>query len=166
MRNLVLLALGMAASLVASAAFASDVKVSGVHNCCPSCANGIQTALKDAGATNIQLTGTEVSFTTDDTQKAVTALYEAGFAVKQLPEGTKAPATGARGVSGKEIKLEKVHNCCGKCTAAINEALKDVGKTNATAKVTSITVTSENEVQARVVVAALKKAGFNAYVVK
>jgi len=163
MRKLVSLFLGITAMLAATAAFAADVKVTGIHNCCPGCANTIQTTLKDAGATNIVLEKTDLSFSADDAQKAVTALCEAGFAGK-LSEGVKRPASGAGQKAGKEIKLEKVHNCCGACTKAINDAVKDIGKTDAKAKASSFTVSSENEVQARAVVAALRKAGFNAHV--
>ena len=167
MRNLAFLTLGLAASLVASAALADEIKVSGVHNCCPGCANSIQSALKDAGATDVVLKETEVTFNASDPAKAVNALYEAGFAVKApLPAGVRAPRSGAGQIKGKEIKLEKVHDCCGKCANAINEAVKGFGKTNAAKGVTSVTVTSENEVEARQVVGALRKAGFNAHVIQ
>lgn len=158
------LTLTLTTALVASAAFAADVKVSGVHNCCGSCAKGINEALSKAGATNVKLEKTELSFSADDPQKAVDALYAAGYAGKL--EGAKAPRSGAGQLTGKEIKLEGLHNCCGACTAAINKALAGIGKTDAKAGATTITVTAENDVKAIDVIRALRAAGFNAKVVK
>ena len=158
-------AFGAAALLIASAAHAADVKVMGIHNCCPACTKAITSALEGAGATSVTLKTTEVSFSSDDPEKAVKALYDAGFAVKA--EGVKTPAIeGAKGVKGKETKVEAVHNCCGSCTRAINAALKGVGNSTVKPRETSFTVTSDNEVDAEDVVKALRTAGFNAKVAK
>jgi len=157
--------LGAAALLVAASARAADVKVTGIHNCCPACTKAINSTLEGAGAKGVVLKGNEVSFSADDAEKAVKALYDAGFAVKA--EGVKTPGIdGAKGVKGKDTKVEAVHNCCGSCTRAINAAIKGVGTSAVKPRETSFTVTSENEVQAEDVVKALRAAGFNARVAR
>jgi len=157
---------GAAALLIASAAHAADVKVTGIHNCCPACTKAITSTLEGAGAKDITIKTTEVSFSSEDAEKAVKALYDAGFAVKA--EGLKSPGIeGAKGVKGKETKVEAVHNCCGSCTRAINGALKGAGGTSMVKpRETSFTVSTENDVQAEDVVKALRAAGFNAKVAK
>ena len=157
--------LGAAAFVVAGSAHAADVKITGVHNCCGQCAKAIQTTLEGAGATNIMVSKGDISFTAEDAKKAVDALYGAGYAGK-LPQGTRAPASGAQGVKGKEIKVEGTHNCCPACAKALNEALAPVGKATVKPKDTAITVTSDNEIEARAVVTALRNAGFNVKVTK
>src|SRR5437763_10758960 len=123
---------GMAAGffLLAAAAQAADVKVTGVYNCCGACKAAITKALTDSGASNVTVDKGNVAFTADDPVKAVTALYDAGFAGKV--EGTTVRYnTGARGVKGKAIAVDKVHNCCGNCVKDINNAVKAIGTTDA-----------------------------------
>jgi len=159
---------GMAAGffLAAAAAQAADVKATGLHMCCGACKAAITKALTDAGATNIAADKGTVSFTAEDPAKAVTALYDAGFAGKTEGVTVRPPNAGARGVTGKTITVEKVHNCCGSCVAAITAATKSVGTANVKARETSFTVTSDNDIEARAVVRALRDAGFNAQVKK
>jgi copper chaperone CopZ len=156
---------GMAAGffLIAAAAQAADVKVTGVYNCCGACKAAITKALTDAGATNVTVDKGDVAFSADDAVKAVTALNDAGFAGK-VEGATVRNNSGARGVKGTAIKVEKVHNCCGKCVQDINNAVKAIGTTDAKARESSFTVTSTSEVEARAVVKALRDAGFNAHV--
>src|SRR5437763_12916673 len=144
---------GMAAGffLIAAAAQAADVKVTGVYNCCGACKAAITKALTDAGATNLTVDKGNVAFSAEDPVKAVTALYEAGFAGK-VEGATVRYSSGARGVKGKTTAVEKVHNCCGKCVADINNALKAIGTTDVKARETTFTVTSNDEVEARTVV--------------
>jgi len=158
-------ALGTAALLAASAAFAADVKITGIHNCCGQCNTTIKATLDGAGATNVQIKPGEVTFSAGDAAKAVTALYDAGYSGKVEGAATPAPK-GVQGVKGKEIKVEGVHLCCGQCVKSVNTALKDIGTTNAKARDTAFVVTAATEVEAAAVVKALRDAGFNARVVK
>src|SRR5207237_2688659 len=122
-------------------------------------------ALTDSGASNVTVDKGNVAFTADDPVKAVTALYDAGFAGKV--EGTTVRYnTGARGVKGKTIAVDKVHNCCGNCVKDINNAVKAIGTTDVKAQATSFTVSSNDEVEASAVVRALRDAGFNAHIKK
>lgn len=157
------LSLGLAA-LIAGTAFAADVKVSGLHNCCGQCTTGIQKALKEGGATNVVLNKRELSFSADDADKAVKALYDAGYAGKVT--GAKTPEIDAKAPKSTTVKLAGLHNCCGQCTTGINDALKGIGTTDAKSGATTVTVTAKSEVEAAAVVKALRDAGFNAHVAK
>src|SRR5436190_10247424 len=118
---------GMAAGffLIAAAAQAADVKVTGVYNCCGACKAAITKALTDAGATNVTVDKGNVAFSAEDPVKVVTALNDAGFAGK-VEGATVRNNSGARGVKGTAIHVEKVHNCCGNCVKDINNAVKAV----------------------------------------
>src|SRR3954452_4056812 len=96
---------GMAAGffLLAAAAQAADVKVTGVYNCCGACKAAITKALTDGGATNITVEGRNVGFAAEDPVKAVTALYDAGFTGKVEGATVRRPSSGARDVKGKTI---------------------------------------------------------------
>jgi periplasmic mercuric ion binding protein len=157
--------LGAAALLAAVPAFAGDVKVTGVHNCCPGCTGAITKALEATGAKAITVNGSTVSYSADLPDRGVQALFDAGYAGKV--EGAKTPEiVGAKGVKGKEIKLEGVHNCCGACTKALNDALKSLGKINAKPRETAFILTSDTEIEAEAVVKALRAAGINARVAR
>lgn len=163
MQRMLRLGLGLAASLLlASASFAADVKISGVHNCCGMCAAGINEALTKAGATNVKVEKTDVSFTADNPRMAIRALSQAGYYGKV--DGAEARPLPARlaEIKGKSLKFEGIHACCGACVAGINKALAPLGKTDVKAKATSFTITSDNELTAAQVVKALREAGFNA----
>lgn len=162
-----LVATGFSA-LLAGAAFAADVKVTGAHNCCGMCANILNQTLATAGAKNAQVGKTEITFSADTAEaadKIVKALFDAGFAGKV--EGAKTPAPeGTKDVKSKTIKLTNVHNCCGACTRAITAALRPFGACDARPRETTVTLTAETEVEAEKVVAALRAIGYNARVAK
>ena len=128
-----------------------------------------QSALDDvmakSAATNVNISSSEIAFSTSEPDKVVKALFDAGFAGKV--EGAKTPeAVGAKGVKAKTLKLEKIHNCCGGCTRAIAEALKPFGTNDLKPRAVSCTLTSDTELDAEKVIEALRKAGYNAVVVK
>lgn len=156
------------AVLPLSGAMAAEVKVTGIHNCCGGCTNVLNKALGDAGATNVKSTPTEVSFTVADAvaaDKAAKALFDAGFAGKV--EGAKTPdAVGAKGVKSKTIKVAGIHNCCGACLKGLTDAVKGLGTNDLKAKATTFTITSDTELSADAVIAALRKAGYNARIEK
>lgn len=163
MKSLFRMALGSAAVLLlTSAAYAADVKVSGVHNCCPGCTKDITETLTKAGATNIKVEKQELSFTADEPVKSVRALFAAGYAGKV--EGANQPGIRKTlaDMKGKSLKFDHIHACCGQCVKGINKAVEKLGKTDIKGGATSFTITSENEITAEDVVKALREAGFNA----
>jgi periplasmic mercuric ion binding protein len=168
MLRLKTLVLGATAFMLASAAQAADVKVTGLHACCGNCANTIKPILEKEGATNVMVkTGpmAELSFTAAEPVKALTALRNAGFYTRA--EGVRVPGQeGVRDLKAKELKISDVHNCCGACTAALNKALAPVGKATVAAKQTAITVTSDSEIEGRALIQALHQAGFHAKIAK
>lgn len=160
-----LLLASTASLLLAVAAFAADVKVTGLHNCCGACKKALDDVMTKSAATNVNISSTEISFSTTDPDKTVKALFDAGFAGKV--EGAKTPeAQGAKGVKAKTLKLEGIHNCCGGCTRAVDAALKPFGTHDLKPRATACTLTSETELDAEKVVEALRKAGYNARVAK
>jgi mercuric ion binding protein len=160
-------ALGLFALVaLAASAYAADIKVTGIHNCCPMCANGIKSALAAGGATNVNLAEKELSFSAEDPDKALKALFDAGYAGRV--EGARPPRTGVRRDDPpvKSVKLTGVHNCCGGCTKAIQDAVKPFGTCSLKAKETSFTVTSDNDINVAMLIRALRQAGYNARVEK
>ncbi|MCC2668485.1 MAG: putative metal-binding protein [Armatimonadetes bacterium] len=153
----------LATGLLAVSAYAADVKVTGIHNCCGQCAKGINTALSAVGATNVNATSTEVTFSAADGDKAVKALFDAGYAGKVT--GAKTPEV-AKTEPTKALKLDAIHNCCGGCTTAIKDAVKPFGATTIKPKDTVFTITSDKDIDAQAVLKALREAGYNAKVVK
>ena len=153
----------VATGLLAVSAFAADVKVTGIHNCCGQCAAGINKALGAAGATDVKATSTEVTFSAADADKAVKALFDAGYGGKvtgaKTPELPKAEAT-------KSLKLDAIHNCCGGCTTALKDAVKPFGTTTIKPKETTFTLTSDKDIDVPAVLKALRDAGYNAKVIK
>jgi copper chaperone CopZ len=161
MRNAIVF--GFALLSAAGFAVAGEVKLTGVHNCCGGCKNGITKALNGAGAGKVEVTGKAVSFTADDADKALAALYAAGYAGKI--EGAAEPVDAdARGYKAKELKFDGLHNCCGSCDKGIKAALSKIegAKVESKAKTTTMTVSSDKELDAEDVLKALRAGGFNA----
>jgi len=162
--------MGVAALLLASAAFAADVavKITGLHNCCPGCNMGINKILTEQAVGTPTVNKGEISFTAADTEKAekaVKALFDAGYAGKV--EGAKTPdAMGAKGTKATTLKLTGIHNCCGQCTRAIQAAIKDFGTSDLKPRDTAFTITSDKEIDAEALVKALRNAGYNVKVAK
>lgn len=160
-------ALALFATVTLSAsAYAADIKMTGIHNCCPQCTTGIKKVLEANGATNINLAEKELSFAAEDPDKTLKALFDAGFAGRV--EGARAPRTGVRRSDPpvKSVKLAGIHNCCGGCTKAIQDAVKPFGTCTLKAKETSFTVSSESDINVAMLIRALRQAGYNARVEK
>jgi copper chaperone CopZ len=156
---------GAVTLLWAASAHAADVKVTKIHNCCGACAKGITTALSGAGATNIVPKSTEVTFSAPDPDKAVKALFDAGYS--GTVEGARTPGDGLeKAAPAKTLKLGGVHNCCGSCTTGIKEAMKSFGTVTIKPKETTFTVTSDKDLDPKAVVKALRDAGYNAHLEK
>jgi copper chaperone CopZ len=160
---------------IAWSAQAADttVKLSHVHLCCGGCTKGVDKAVSSvSGATakSDQEAGT-VTITAPDqptAQKAVDALVAAGyFGASSDPAITVKDKTGAEKGKVSSLKISGVHLCCGKCVAAVNDAVtkvKGVKGTTAAKGAESFEVTGD--FKAKPVFAALNKAGFAGTVAK
>lgn len=140
------------------AANAETVSLSGVHNCCKKCDDGIIKAVKSAGAEAKTDKGTVIITASDAAvaKKAVAALLAAGYAGK----GAEAPAVADAKV--KSATVSGVHLCCGKCVTAAEKAVMSVAgvtKHNATKGAESFTV--EGDFSTAALAAALNKCGLN-----
>lgn len=121
-------------SLLALATFVhaeTTVTMTGVHNCCMSCTNGIVKAStsvgKDIAVTAEGKTVTIITKKKTDAKKAVEAIIAAGYFGKV--EGEE--STAAKTASKPEAKVTKatvsgVHLCCKKCADAAIAAIKNV----------------------------------------
>lgn len=142
-------------SLFALAAFAhaeTTVTMTGVHNCCKSCTNGIVKAGTSAGKDiSVTAEGKTVTITTKkktDAKKAVEAIIAAGYFGKV--EGEESASKSAADAK-PEAKLTKatvtgVHLCCQKCANAAIAAVKNVSgitKHDIVSKAQSFTVEGE-----------------------
>ncbi|MCB1230699.1 MAG: cation transporter [Verrucomicrobiae bacterium] len=160
MKSLTLILVG-AVSLAAftfSASADTTVTLSGVHNCCKSCAKGIDKAVTGAGAT-AEIVDTTVTITAKDeaaAQKAVDGLLAAGY----FGEGATAPEIAD--AKTKSATVSGVHLCCGKCVKAVEKAVTSVkGATSHTAEKGAKTFTVEGDFSTAELAAALNKEGLN-----
>ena len=134
------------------------VTLTGVHNCCGSCAKGIAKAVSSVKGASATCDGGKVTITaknTTDSKKAVAALLKDGY----FGEGASAE-TASEGKS-KSVTVEGTHLCCGKCVTAFNKAIKEAGATGSNAEKGSKSVTIEGEVSPKDVLAALNRNGLN-----
>lgn len=156
------------AMFVGSAAFAAEAKIEKAHLCCQSCVKGVEKAVgtvNGAKATCDRTAGTVTITAADEAtvQKAVDAVMSAGYYGSVT--GAKAPAA-AEGGKATTATVSGLHNCCKKCTTAINGALQKAqgAKGEIAAKADNLTVTGDFDTKA--VEQSLRDAGFNAKVEK
>jgi copper chaperone CopZ len=159
MKSLIrLFAVAAVASLTAVASAESSLTLTGVHNCCKSCAKGIDGAVTGAGAT-AAIDGTTVTITAPDeagAKKAAEALVAAGY----YGVGATAPAIADAKV--KSATVSSVHLCCGKCVTAVEKAVLTVpGVTSHTATKGATSFTVDGDFSTKELAAALNKAGFS-----
>lgn len=159
MKILTILTLGAAlATFTSSVQADATITLTGVHNCCGGCADGIEEAITQAGATaDIDDSTVKITAKTEaDVKKATDALVAAGY----FGEGASAPEVEDAQV--KSAKVGGVHLCCGKCVKAVEKAVKSVkGATSHTAKKNSDTFSVEGDFSTKELAAALNKAGFS-----
>jgi copper chaperone CopZ len=142
-------------SLFALAAFAraeTTVTMTGVHNCCKSCTNGIVKAGTSVGKDiTVTAEGKTVTITTKkktDAKKAVEAIIAAGYFGKVEGEEAESKSTAAAKPEAKITKatVSGVHLCCQKCANAAIAAVKNVPgitKHDIVSKAESFTVEGE-----------------------
>ncbi len=165
MNKLILLSL---LALATSVRGETTLTMTGVHNCCKGCANGIIKAgagFKDVTITPEGRTVTIVSKKKSDAKKVAEAIIEAGYF--GTIEGDEAESKPAGNASSKpESKVAKatvsgVHLCCQKCATAATDAVKEVAgitKYDIVSKAETFTV--EGDFTKADLAAALNKAGF------
>ena len=155
---LTLLAISAISALTVAARAESSITLTGVHNCCKKCDNGIIDAVTKAGGT-AKTDKSTVTITAKDeatAEKAAASLLAAGYAGKE----SKVPAVTDAKV--KSATVSGVHLCCGKCVTGVTDALSKVKgvKGNTAAKgADSFEVTGDFKPKA--VFAALNKAGYS-----
>lgn len=155
-------------ALTASVHAETTLTMTGVHNCCGSCAKGITKAgsIGEGVTVTVPDKGTTVTIVSKkkgDAMKAAEAIIAAGYYGKiEGAESASKPAAAAK----PEAKMTKatvsgVHLCCKKCEVAAANAVKTVPgitKSDIVAKATSFTV--EGEFTKSELAAALNDAGF------
>jgi copper chaperone CopZ len=150
------------------AAFAADATATmeKTHLCCQSCLKAAEkavTSVKGATAKCDAKAGT-VTITAPDAeaaQKAVDALVQAGFYGKVTGAKLKEEAATGKATSAT---VSEIHNCCKKCTTAINNAVKNAPGVKGEAGLKETTFTLTGDFQTQALVDALHAAGFHAKV--
>lgn len=157
-------------ALTASVHAETTITMTGLHNCCGSCAKGIIKAGTSVGkdvTVDLPEKSTTATITTKkkgDAMKAVEAIIAAGYFGKI--EGEESASKPASAAAKPESKLTKatvsgVHLCCKKCETAAAKAVGTVSgitKHDIVSKATSFTV--EGEFTKSELTAALNAAGF------
>jgi copper chaperone CopZ len=154
-------------SLVAAswAGAETTVTVEKTHLCCASCVKGVAKAVDTvpgAKATCDQKAGKVTITAPDDAtaQKAVDALVAAGYYGKCTGATMKDDA-GAPTGNVKSLTVTGIHNCCKKCTVAINKALKDVPGATGECAIKAETFTITGDFSAEKLVKELNEDGFS-----
>jgi len=159
-------------ALTASVRAETTLTMTGVHNCCGSCAKGITKAGTSVGSdvtVTVPEKGTTVTIVSKkkgDAKKAADAIIAAGYYGKIEGEESNAKSASKPSAAKPEAKMTKatvsgVHLCCKKCEVAAADAVKTVPgitKSDIVAKATSFTV--EGEFTKTELATALNAAGF------
>lgn len=152
----------LAVILTAAAQADSTIKLSGVHNCCKSCANGISAAVAKVAGAEAKIDKRNVEVTAKDeasAKQAVASLLSAGY----FGEGATAPEVADAKV--KTADVSGLHLCCGKCVTAAEDAIMGVsGVTKHNATKGAKTFQVEGDFSTKQLAAALNKAGLHASV--
>ena len=158
-------------SLVTSTAFAAEkVTLSGVHNCCKKCTDGLNNAIATAPGVTATIEKTTVTLSgasTADLQKAVDAITAAGYTGTSDSDKVKVNAGTAADEKVTTLTVTGTHLCCGKCVTAAEKAIKSVkGVKSDTCTKGVETFKVEGNFNAKELMAALDKAGFTGTVAK
>lgn len=158
-------------ALTASVHAETTLTMTGVHNCCGSCAKGITKAgsIGEGVTIDVPDKSTTVTITSKkkgDAMKAAEAIIAAGYYGKIEGGEPSKTASKPAAAAKPEAKMTKatvsgVHLCCKKCEVAAANAVKTVPgitKSDIVAKATSFTV--EGEFTKSELASALNAAGF------
>lgn len=164
MKHTLLLSLIFAAGLAGAAE--TTVTLSGVHNCCKGCTNGITKAATSVKDVTVTADGGTVKVTAKSkasAKKAVEAINAAGYFGTSDAADEKSASTSAAKPSKKltEATVSGAHLCCGKCVTAMTDAVKSVpGVTESNIVSKASTFTVKGEFTESDLLAAMNKAGF------
>ncbi len=158
-------------ALTASVHAETTITMTGVHNCCGSCAKGITKAgsIGEGVTIDVPEKSTTVTITSKkkgDAMKAAEAIIGAGYFGKIEGAEPSKSASKPTASTKPEAKMTKatvsgVHLCCKKCETAVANAVKTIPgitKSDIVAKSTSFTV--EGDFTKAELTAALNDAGF------
>ena len=161
------LMVGLITTLAATSWVAAETKVTleNTHLCCPSCVKGATKAVTSVdGATAVcDKDAKTVTITAPDAataQKALNALEAAGFYGKATGADLKDDSGAPKG-EVKSLTLTGIHNCCKKCTTAINATIKKVPGATGEIEAKAETVTVTGDFDAGKLVQAFEDAGFH-----
>lgn len=167
-RLAVIVAIALTTFIAAAKIARADEKVtlSDMHVCCKGCVMAIQgAATKVPGVKCVASEDDGNAVVTADSkealQKAVDEIAKAGF--NGTSDNPQIKIEPVKTPDGKVQKLEisHIHNCCGKCTVALKDAVKDVpGVTSNTLEAKKTSFVVEGNFSAADLVNLLMKAGF------
>jgi copper chaperone CopZ len=149
---------------VSFAAAETTVTIEKTHLCCASCVKAVAKAVDSVPGTKAvcDQKADKITITAPDEalgQKAVDALSAAGF------YGTVTGATIKDDAGAPEGKVKSLsvttHNCCKKCTAAIDKVIKSVPGATGTSEPKVDTFTVTGDFDAAALVKAFNEAGFS-----
>ena len=164
------------AVLSLAAAQAAEVKVEGLHICCPTCVTDIEKALTGIdGVPNVASSkDTKIATFEASDQKAaeagVKALAGAGLHGTATYEGKEIamPDSGFKDGKEKDMTIHNVYMCCKGCIGEVTKAVQAVEGVDSAAadqKARTLTVKakggSKEGFDQKAVIAALNKAGFH-----
>lgn len=147
------------------AAAETTVTIEKTHLCCASCVKGAAKAIGtvegvkgkcDQKAGTITLTAPDEA----TAQKAVDALVAAGYYGKATG-ATMKDDSGASAGNVKSANVSGIHNCCKKCTVAINKVIKSVPGATCEVAPKAETFTVTGDFDAAKLVEAFNEAGFS-----
>lgn len=157
-------------SLAAFAVAEEKVTLTDVHNCCKKCTTGLKKAVDSAPGVTADIKKSTVVLTgasDADLQKAVDAITAAGYTgVSDNPQ-VKVPVADAPDEQVTSLTITGTHLCCNSCVKAVEKAVKSVpGVQSDTAAKGAESFKVEGNFNARTLMTALEKAGFNGTVSK
>ncbi len=145
----------------------TTITLSGVHNCCKSCTNGITKAGTSIEGVTVTAEGKTVTLTSKSkvgAKKAVEAIMAAGYfgtsdAADEKVSSSFSTAKPAKKLT--EATVSGAHLCCQKCANAMIEAVKSVpGVTEHTIVSKASTFTVKGDFTEADLLASMNKAGF------
>ncbi len=149
----------------------TTITLSGVHNCCKSCTNGITKAGSSVEGVTVAAEGKTVTVTSKSksgAKKAVEAIMAAGYfgtsdAAEEKSASSLSTAKPAKKLT--EATVSGAHLCCQKCANAMIEAVKSVpGVTEHTIVSKASTFTVKGDFTEADLLNSMNKSGFTGVV--